>query len=246
MATWDVAGGAMPPKPCDSLRLLHPPPALDAESLRELKQLVRPVHRLQRKALLYRAGARFQAIYVVASGAIKSYRIAASGEEQIAGFHLPGEFFGLSAIGPGFHPYNTQALEASRVCALPYDRLSDLARQIPVLQRQLLRLMSEMIAHEERLFEAVAGHSAERRLAFMLMDLRRRQRPRCSREEVLRLPMSRAELGGLVGLAAETTTRVLRRFEGRGWIATQGQDLRLRQPEALYRLAGRIERGTAA
>lgn len=231
----------------DDLALLYPPPALDDDSLLKLNSLVKPVHRLpRRRAILYRAGTPCQAIYAVNSGAMKSYRITAAGEQQVAAFHLPGEFLGLSGLARGYHPFSAEALQLTSICVLPFERLSELAHEVPALQRQLLRLLSSAIAREERLWEAMTGHSADRRLAFMLIDLWKRLPSRRTAPDQLRLPMSRAELGSCAGLAAETASRILRRFERSDWISSSGRTIVLRRPEALFRLVGGQARKTAA
>ena len=56
--------------------------------------------------------------------------------------------------------------------------------------------------------------------------------------EHFRLSMLRRDIANYLGLALETVGRVLKRFENRGLIQTQGRYTRLVELEALSSLAG--------
>jgi hypothetical protein len=52
----------------------------------------------------------------VRSGPFKSYVYTQSGEEEVIGFHLPGELLGFDAIETDYHVCSAVALETSSVC----------------------------------------------------------------------------------------------------------------------------------
>ena len=191
---------------------------------------------------IVRAGEPFRAIYGVRSGALKAVRPAGGGDEQVVGFHLPGEFFGLTAIHSERYVNSAVALVSSAVCALPYQRLFYVANRYPRLRRELMRLMSGVILSEQDHYAALAGHAADARMAFVLLDLRERLcRDGSAHRLRLRLPMTRAELGSSVGLAAETTSRVFQQFRRRGLIEASGRHIRFIDPDGLGRLAGALK-----
>ena len=43
------------------------------------------------------------------------------GEEQITGFHFPGDIIGFDALRENKHQSYTAALETAMVCELPYE-----------------------------------------------------------------------------------------------------------------------------
>ena len=66
----------------------------------DLARLDGIIHRrrpLEPEQHLYRVGEAFHSIYVVRSGAVKTYISTPAGGEQVTGFHLPGEIVGLDA-----------------------------------------------------------------------------------------------------------------------------------------------------
>ena len=102
---------------------------------------------------------------MVKTGAVKTFTQTNDGDEQVVGFHLPGEVLGLDAIQDGNHGCSARALETTAICELPFDRLADLSANIPSLQHQMLRVMSQEIRDDEQNMVVLGQKSAEERLA---------------------------------------------------------------------------------
>lgn len=222
-----------------SLVQLCLPVSLNHQDVALLDDIVQRRRPLQRAEHLYRDGDAFHAIYAVRSGCLKTYTVSESGEEQVTGFHLPGELVGLDAINTWTHPCSAAALEITSVCELPFERLEELASEIPGLQRQLLRLMSREIFSDQEMLFAMARRTAEERLAILLLSLSERFSRRGLSATRFRLPMARSELGNYLGLAPETMSRLFRRFQDQGWLRAEGREVRLADIDALRALSGR-------
>src|SRR4030067_193122 len=113
---------------------------------------------------LYRAGEPLRALHAVQGGCIRTSMSTCDGEVQVLGFHVPGELLGIDAIGEGRPPSAAAAIEESLVCEFPYAALEARMREVPALQRRLLRLMSLEIAREEELMCVLGQRGAEARL----------------------------------------------------------------------------------
>lgn len=189
---------------------------LSEEELRQLDAIVDERLRLKKGQQLFAMSAPLEAIYAVRFGMLKSHVTLADGREQITAFHLPGEIVGLDAIGTQQHLSDATALEDSEVCVMRYAELETLAQSIPALQRQISRLLSQTIAHDQQLLLALGSMRAEERLATFLLDLSHRlnQRGYSPTEFVLR--MSREEIGSYLGLKLETVSRLFSRFAEAG------------------------------
>lgn len=208
----------------------------DVERLEEIVQRRRP---LSRGDHLYRSGDEFRAIYAIKSGSMKTYTISEDGEEQVTGFHLPGEMVGLDAINSGDHPCSGVALETTSICEIPFTALEDLACKVPGLQRQLLRIMSKEIFADHEMLQALAKRTAEERLAIVLLSLSDRFARRGLSPYRFRLTMSRSDLSNYLGLAPETMSRLFKRFHDKGWMNGEGKEIELVNISALRLLAGR-------
>lgn len=220
-----------------SLYQLCLPVTLDPEDVEQLDDIVQRRRPLHRGEYLYRTEDPFRAIYAVRAGALKTSIVSYSGEEQITGFHLPGEILGLDAINDNRHPCSAMALETTSVCEIPFENLEYLALKIPGLQQSLLRIMSKEIFKDQELLHAVAKRSAEERLAIALLSLSNRFARRGLSRSRFRLPMSRADLSNYLGLAPETMSRLFRRFQEQGLIAADGKEISLEDSQALRDLA---------
>ena len=91
---------------------------MDDDELRTLDVVADQPKPLHKNDFLYRDGDKTAAIYAVRSGCIKTMMESANGDEQIVGFHFPGELLGIDGFVNDLHTCNAQALETSRLrCA---------------------------------------------------------------------------------------------------------------------------------
>ncbi len=210
-----------------SLRDLCLPLGLDESDMQALEGTIKSRRKLKKGDFLYRAGDPFRALFAIRSGSTKTCEIAADGSVQITGFHLPGELLGIDAISNDKHPCDVLALEPSEVCEVPFDRLEELARELPGLQHQLFRLMSREIVEEEAQLLMLGRMKAEERLAAFLLSLSKRYQRLGYSPTEMHLPMSRQDLGDYLGLALETVSRLFSRFQEDGLITVQGRNVRL-------------------
>ncbi|WP_281283406.1 MULTISPECIES: fumarate/nitrate reduction transcriptional regulator Fnr [Spiribacter] len=220
-----------------SLSRICLPVSLDEADIGTLGRLIEHQPTLRRGEALFNEGDGFRALYAVRAGSLKSFTTTASGEQQVTGFHLPGELVALNAINRWEHPGSAVALETTSVCELPFEKLEDLAADIPDLQRQLLRLMSQEIADDQDMLFTMARRNADERLAILLLSFSERFRQRGLSGTRFRLSMARSDLGNYLGLAPETMSRVFRRFQDQGWIRAEGREVELLSVEALAELA---------
>jgi CRP/FNR family transcriptional regulator len=221
-----------------NLRQLCLPLGIPSQDVELLDALIKRRRPLSRGRHVFRLGDEFRSLYAIRSGSVKTYTITEDGGEQVTGFHLPGEIIGLDAINSNQHPCAAKALETTSICELPFNRLEELAAQIPGLGRQLMRIMSREIQGDEELLMLLGKKSAEERLAALLMSLSRRYKERGFSSREFHLSMSRNDIGNYLGLAVETVSRLFTRFQQQGLIEVRYKYIRLQQIDALQALAG--------
>jgi CRP/FNR family transcriptional regulator len=244
-ATGNVAGGAqraIAEGEGDDQRFCHTcafapvclPAGYDKSALHQLHCLIEHVGPFDAGTHVFRVGDAFSAIYAVRAGMVKTALIDELGREQVLGFFLPGELVGLNAIYPERYPCNAIALDAVTLCRFSFPAMATLATRLPKLQEQLFRLMSKDIGNASLL----AGDcSADERLAAFLLGLSRRFAERGFSPRRFRLTMSRADIASYLRLAAETVSRVLRRFQDDGLILVNRREVELIDPARLAYLA---------
>ncbi len=216
-----------------NLRELCLPLGLSLNDIERLEDLVATRKRVRRGESLFRAGDRFESLYAVRLGFLKSTVMSADGREQVTGFHMAGELVGMDGISGDKHSCDTIALEDTEVCVIPYDRIEEVASSVPALRNHFHRVMSREIVREHGVMLLLGSMHAEERLAAFLLNLSQRFESRgYSRSEFV-LRMTRAEIGSFLGLKLETVSRVLSRFASEGLIDVKQKHVHILSPDGL-------------
>ena len=214
------------------------PLGIDTQDIERLDDIINRKRPLARGEFLFQAGAPFHAIYAIRSGSVKTFTATEDGQEQVTGFHLPGELVGLDAISSDTHNCTARALETTSVCEIPYGQLEELSTHVPSLQRQLLRVMSKEILQDEHMMMLLGRKAADERLAAMLVSISNRFKQRGFSPREFNLSMSRNDIGNYLGLAVETVSRLFTRFQEDGLLETERKHVRILDLERLSALAG--------
>ncbi len=213
------------------------PVGVDKSALNELHMLVEHIGPLRRDDILFRSGERFTAIFAVRAGMVKTHVLTDDGREQVLGFHLPGEMVGLNAIHPEKYPCEAIALDTVYLCRFSFPALATLAAKIPDVQQRLFRMLSADIG---KAMQLAGDHTADERLAAFLLDLAGRYARRGFSPTTVHLLMGRADIANYLRLAAESVSRVLRRFQDQHLVQVDGRELKLLDMAALRHLARNV------
>lgn len=220
---------------CDqcSLSGLCLPIAVNQNELYRLEEVVNQGRVFDRGEQIFRQHGPFKSCFAVQSGAIETYFVSEDGEKQITGFYLPGEIIALDSVNTEHYSCSASALERSSLCEIPLDSLEELALRIPSLQKHFFHLMSREIQNSQQLSMLLSRKTAEQRLASFLLSLSTRFYRRRLSPTHFRLPMARNDIANYLGLAVETVSRVLTRFQKQGLVTFQGRDCILEDLEGL-------------
>jgi len=225
---------------CSNCRLgsLCLPIAVGSEDIARIDNIINRTRPIDKGGHIFNQGDDFKSVYAVRSGAIKTYSISSSGKEQINGFYLPGEIFGMDGISDFSHMSSAIAIERSSVCEIPYGALGQLSGELPSLQRHFMQLMSREIANDQQLISLLGKNSAEERIAALLISISTRNARRGFSAFEFRLPMSRTDIANDLGLTIETVSRILSKLGKQGIIELNNKELRINDMEALRQHAG--------
>ncbi|KJK05885.1 MULTISPECIES: fumarate/nitrate reduction transcriptional regulator Fnr [Pseudomonas] len=217
-----------------SLALLCLPGSVSYEEIDLLDDIVKHGRQVKKDEFLFRQGDSFNAIYVIRSGALKSFSVSKDGEEQILGLHLPGELIGLSGMGAATYPISVRALDNSEVCELPFDALDAQLIRLPKIRRHLIRAMSREIRNTQQMTRLLTKKAADPRVASLLVDLAERFSALGYSANQLHLSISRNDIGNYLGLAGETVSRVFTRLQQNGLIEVEGKEVRIIDPVQMF------------
>lgn len=214
------------------------PGGMTGHDIERLEQLITYRAPLHRGESLLEPGDHFNAVYAVRSGSLKGIAVSSIGRKQVNGFHFPGEFLGFDAIANSLHRSGAVALETTSVCVLPFDRLSDLARESRNVQDRLINLMSRELGTRDIANRSLATANAQKKVAGFLLNLGARHALCGYSHTDFHLSMSRQDIASYLGVAKETMSRVLTSFQEAGLVAIHGTGVSILRPERLSFLSG--------
>lgn len=218
-----------------SLRELCLPVGLDEQETEILGELINHKFRIRRGEHLLHAGLGFKSLYAVRNGFFKSYVLDSDGRQQVTGFYMTGELLGLDAISSEKHTCDTVALEDSEVCEVPFTKLEEISRSIPLLMHHFHKIMSHEIVQDHNIMMLLGSRRAEERLAAFLLNLSERFARRGYSPTNFILRMTREEIGSYLGLKLETVSRSLSRLQEEGIITINNKHVRLNDIHRLTR-----------
>ncbi len=197
---------------------------------------------------VFRMGQPSCGVYCVASGIVGLRKLHANGSGVLLGIAYPGALIGVPAfLRNDAHRTGAEALTDVRLCRLPGAELRRLLGEFPSLYPQLVRVCLDALdASQEAMLQSAAMSNRDR-----LFHLLQRLLEHCGQADdsgklQARLPISREDIAGMLGVRQETLSRLLRRLSDDSLIEISGRHCRLLPPPELARARGRSRRPVSA
>ncbi len=215
--------------------------ALERAELDSLSAIARPVEAKRRETIFLEGGSA-QYLFNVTGGAVKIFKLALDGREQITGFLFPGDFLGLAHYD--HYVYSAEAIVPTGLCRFPRGALEELCNKFPDFERRLLQNASNELAAAQDHMLLLGRRSANERVAAFLVTLSERAGRRGERGDVVAHPMSRGDIAGYLGLVPESFSRALSRLKRLGVIEVPSErEIAINDRRALLEIAG-IDEGS--
>lgn len=217
---------------CDLAELCIPL-GLDKEEIDSLDAVIQKNKKIGKKSRIYSNGEACTALYAVRSGSVKTVVVTSDGREQVTGFFLPGEIFGMDGVASNRYQCDAVTLEDSSFCLLSMDNLDRLSGSLMGLRQRIMTLMGRQItAGQDMMVLLGSSNAAERISAFLLSLTIRNQRYGFSETDI-QLSMSREDIANFLGLTIETVSRVFAGLRQEGLISYKGRMLHVDNIEGM-------------
>ncbi len=228
---------------CESCSLseLCLPKGLSSQELIILDDHIERPRNLSQNAQIYQPGDKFTGFYAVRSGGVKTFLTKKTGEQQILGFHLPGEIFGLDGMETGKQRCYATTMENTSYCILPYDQLDQLCEAIPELRHQVCKLLGHEMNCDHSHLLLLGQQTAHERLATFLLSISSRFKHRGYSPTSFMLPMSRHDIAGFLGIAVETVSRLFKSFQEKGIVNINRKQVDIIDIEKLNQMVANCE-----
>ena len=213
------------------------PRGLSPSEMELLEASISKSKKVKKKEYLYTSNSKQGGLYAIKSGSIKTFLSNESGEEQILGFHLPGDLVGFDAFYTGKHNCSAQALDDTFVCELSINNFEALCEKLPSMRHEMMHQVGKEIQHDHIAMLTLGQMQTEERLATFLISISQRNVARHFSGTEFQLAMPRRDLANYLGMAVETLSRIFSRLQENGIIEVDRRVIRILDLDTLRSLA---------
>lgn len=213
------------------------PRGLSSEEMTLLENSISKLKKVKKKEYLYTNSSKQAGLYAIKSGSIKTFISNASGEEQILGFHLPGDLVGFDAFYTNKHSCSAQALDDTFVCELNMENFNSLCETLPAMRHEMMHQVGKEIQHDHIAMLTLGQMQTEERLATFLLSISQRNTARQFSGTDFLLSMPRRDLANYLGMAVETLSRIFSRLQENKIIEVNRRSIKVLDLDMLRNLA---------
>ena len=181
--------------------------------------------------------------YTLRKGLIKITKSLPDGRIQIVRVLVAGDLFGFDGLAGKEYNHTATALTACEVCRLPLGDLSEIRKNHPEIDSSIVsRIIKNLRQAEDMLLELGAKRASEKLASFLMSlgqsDIRSELNANSNNEiQWVKLPLSRSEIGALLGLTIETVSRFISDWKRKGYIKESKGYIQIINAEGLKKAA---------
>ena len=166
---------------------------------------------------VFTQGDKLPGVFVVSKGALKVYRSAGRGKNQVLDVLTPGQCVGeVQIFSDGMAITNAEAHGNTECWLIPSTILRQMTNKNPIVAEALLRHLAGKIKHLVPLVETISLHSVPERVARLILDYYKKT----SSKSFVEFNETQEELAQYIGSSREAFNRALRLLADLGLIHT--------------------------
>ncbi len=162
---------------------------------------------------IYSAGDPATALFTIRKGLVKLTQYLPDGAQRIVRLMRRADLIGLEAIIGDTYQHTVVPLQPTELCRLPVDLVKRLSHSNPQLFHELMARWHRALSDADRSITELSTGSARQRVVRLLLWL-----SELSEDDRCDL-FSREDLGAVLGLTTETSSRVMAELKRQGYIS---------------------------
>ncbi len=172
-------------------------------------------------------GEKSDTLFILNEGLVKLSKITKDGKEQIVRIVSSGDFFGeLNLFGENqIYNFNAYAITDVKLCTLTKQDMDTIILKNPEISLKILSEVTRKLRETENLAQTLATNDAEIRVAFMIAEFSEKYGIHTENGIEITCPINREEMANYTGVARETVSRKLKKFEELGIIRLVGSKI---------------------
>ncbi len=179
-----------------------------------IDRLLVPIDNLHygHKATIYNLNEPGRHVFTLRRGAVKLQQLLANGSSRVVRVLKSGDFLGLEALLDKPYAHTAIALHDADICRIPVELIHKLnTGETPLYQELLLRWQQHLDQADAFITELSTGSSHARTARLLLMlDGHTGALGAC--------PLSREDMGQILGITTETASRIVAEFKRLGFV----------------------------
>lgn len=208
--------------------------SLDDTELQQIQAFHPAIIQYAPQEIIYHQGVEARYAFTLRQGFVKIVNTLPDGRSHIVQLLRDGDFFGFGGLSGTTYKHSAIALNDVEVCRLPLADLLRMKQTHPKIEEEMTRRWLERLHRAEQMLVELGAKKAAERLASFLLRWCAGKSP----DTWVNLPLSRAELGELLGVTIETVSRFLADWKRQGFISESRGNIQILNPEGLQALAG--------
>ncbi|HVM74699.1 MAG TPA: Crp/Fnr family transcriptional regulator [Candidatus Saccharimonadales bacterium] len=183
--------------------------------------------------LIFSEGDPCQGLFIVRSGAVKIFKVAPNGREQVLGVERSGNSVAeLPVFDGGNYPASTIAVEESDLLFVRKEDFRALCLEHPEVALKVLRVVGRRLRGLVAIIEELSFTTVRQRLIAYLLRISGTAAG-AKKSVELALPVSHQELAAELGTVRELVSRNLSRLQAEGLIKLQARSVQIPDLAAL-------------
>lgn len=179
--------------------------------------------------------------YTLRKGLIKITKSLPDGRIQIVRVLVAGDLFGFDGFAGETYNHTATALTDCEVCRLPLGDLSKLRKNHHEIDSSIMSRMIKNLRQSEDMLLELGAKKAPEKLASFILGLCQSDKSfglnKHDEDEWRILPLSRSEIGSLLGLTIETVSRFLSTWKRQGLLKESKGNIQIVDAEGLKKVA---------
>ncbi|RST77728.1 Crp/Fnr family transcriptional regulator [Siminovitchia acidinfaciens] len=147
-----------------------------------------------KKSIVFKEGARKEAIFFIQKGLVKTFKTDENGHEQIVSFLKTGDMFphtGFFNQNP--YPATAQSIADSTLLAVPIQAFEQLIMEKPSIAIKMMRVMGDIIRGLQERIQVLSGKDVRQRALSFLLTLAGQHGRTAGEKIIIDFPMTHQE-----------------------------------------------------
>lgn len=206
---------------------------LPTERLIEIQAFQPSIVSFEADETVYHQGDASLNAFTLRRGLVKLLKTLPNGRIQIVRVLRQGDLFGFDGFAGETYNHTAVPLTEIEVCRLPLSELTELKRQNSEIENAMMKRWIQHLRQAEDMMLELGAKKAPERLASFLI----RWCENTDHTGWIPLPLTRTEIGELLGLTIETISRFLSDWKRQGLINEQSGSIQLVDVDNLSKIA---------